>query len=139
MLPKPHKYRPTHKMPRQLRDDWCDKLDSGKYEQCTMYLHRIGDGYCCLGILGLCLNKTNDELAGAYTIVKEPSQDCEPAVGLDLSQDEAGITPTTQDLLTHMNDGGYCHVTAGLPDDSPHHLNFKQISTWIRKNIPVKD
>lgn len=35
----------------EIKAKWIAALTSGEYEQTRNYLHRTGDGYCCLGVL----------------------------------------------------------------------------------------
>jgi hypothetical protein len=50
-------------MDQELKAKWVEALRSGKYVQGRMQLyHKGSNSYCCLGVLGLLIGKTHDEM-----------------------------------------------------------------------------
>ena len=61
---------------KQHREEWCERLESGEYNQTTGALYD-GDGYCCLGIAcNLFIEKTQaGEWTAECTFKMKPGQE----------------------------------------------------------------
>jgi hypothetical protein len=56
----------TLTMRPEIRDLWADALESGEYTQTGGVLHRVGGGFCCLGVLS--------HLASEAGVIGDPIQ-----------------------------------------------------------------
>lgn len=102
-------------MKPEVKKKWVEALRSGKYQQGGGAL-RLGDRYCCLGVLAeeLGILEPWDLEDGSYA--------CE---GDRMGVPDTVLDSTTQSTLMHMNDG----------DDIDAPLDFKEIADWIEENI----
>ena len=110
-------------MRRELRDKWCDALESDEFAQTThtLYNDRV-DAYCCLGVL--C------SVAGIDQQIYSEFEDISELTYGEEYKDKVEIlynvlTDVEERTLVQMNDDG--------------EADFKFISKWIRENIEVTD
>jgi hypothetical protein len=86
-----------------IKQKWVEALRSGNYQQTQGALHKINDGYCCLGVLceieGL-------EWAQHGGKVMRPLNGTSPAYLPSSFAARVGLTKTQQNTLAALNDGG---------------------------------
>lgn len=112
----------------EIKAKWIAALTSGEYEQTRNYLHRIDDGYCCLGVLcevmdpgqwrnGICINA----YGGKYVpIDADPQKDFTSFPPFKLL-DAAGLSDAQAQMLARMNDN----------EDA----SFGEIAQYIRTHL----
>ena len=101
-------------MNKTIKSIWIAALRSDKYEQGQQRLRSLDNKFCCLGVLGDCLNADWQKSFDCYTI------NCfthKPPVEM---QDRAGLFNSDVEHLIDMNDGG---------------KTFDEIADWIEKNL----
>lgn len=131
-----------NKMNPEIRDLWCDALESGEYKQCASALTRIaGDGtesHCCLGVLtelgvkaGVTKRLANLEADDEGNIVKydDGSLGGQGYITPSPVMAWAGLTDSIPDVKTP--DGEY--GLSGLNDGEG--LTFPEIAALIRKSL----
>jgi hypothetical protein len=101
-----------------VKKEWLAALRSGKYEQGTRYLCNIKEQYCCLGVLvDACfvVDWTHYESDDAWRVeLGDAFLPERILIGANLDHEEV-------QKLVKMND--------------IEGLTFKQIATWIEKNL----
>lgn len=132
-------------------EDWLRDLTSGEFEQCQRFLHREGDGFCCLGVWvqGQGPKANNlvwepapsgyscfSEFAGSQTSIDNDGAIHEFAVmcGIDVNRWEWDkVANRVLAKLMNMNDG-----TGGSRNDPK---TFKEIAQWAKRSMPsyIKD
>lgn len=104
-------------MDKELRDKWVAALRSGDYQQGYDFL-RVGDRFCCLGVLGDLLGVLEPSRTGAWHCDRNfcmlPTSVAQPN----------GLNTNTQNRLIALND---------------NLENFNSIANWIEENIPITD
>lgn len=91
------------KMNPEIKTQWLEALRSGDYEQTDNYLHRPGDGFCCLGVLCDLHMKATD---GASW-----EQEAETSSGMTYPSEEGNHTTVMPEEVVKW---------AGLPDENPY-------------------
>lgn len=108
-------------MKRELRDKWCEALESGNYKQGTKRLRKDGK-YCCLGVLcdvaGLGWVNIDDEYFATYG-------ECVDNVRVGDFVKILGLNNAEESRLIKLND-----ILS---------YNFKQISEFIKENVSVEN
>ncbi len=114
-----------------LKKEWLKDLESGRFRQTDGMLCAMGGrgghaSYCCLGVMGCTLQRTN------LIAVTRPKSKHDPQRGIFFDGEEnfellpenlrkkIGLTKTGQKKLALMNDNG---------------KSFKEIANWIRTNL----
>lgn len=110
-------------MKREIRDQWCAELRSGKRKQGFGKLEDINGRQCYLGVLAdVCgVPKRYSEYTGAYLyefINKIYSSENSPPAGFQ------GLTASQISRLITLSDD--------------KRLSFPKIANWIEQNIPVE-
>lgn len=106
-------------MKKDLKDRWCDALESGEYKQGTGALRRRNGEYCCLGVL--CdITDPNKWTPSPNEWDKDTWEDGFVGVLSRLHSENIGLTVMHHDQLISMNDAN---------------RSFKEIAAWIRENL----
>ncbi len=106
---------------------WVDALRSGKYKQTRGYLHEIGVGHCCFGVL--CdLSPLEGETYGSRRLREAFGGSATEVPGSVIEWLDAYLPGGYVDQLYHMNDGE-------LKKEDGTDYNFNDIADWIEANI----
>lgn len=109
-------------MKKQLRDDWCAALRSGKYKQGEGLLRSANDEYCCLGVL--CdVDGAEWDLSGLGFYRADPTHGA-TALLTQHFRSRAHLSRDTEAALTNLND--------------EEGKTFSEIADWIEANIEVE-
>lgn len=117
-------------MLKELKEKWIAALESGKYQQAKGKLKRVGDTYCCLGVL--CDISGDGEwkemTPGAFEyFMSDGSEGFATELPKSLKA-RAAIPGTTELELVRMNDGvGEKWVN--------NRQSFAQIAQYIREYL----
>jgi hypothetical protein len=113
-------------METRLKEAWISALRSGEYKQGKGTLRTAEGKYCCLGVLGEILEKTDEasftlaENAACYVIRDSVGSGSTTQLPNTLLE-KIGLHDLAQEDLIEMNDDqGY---------------SFKQISNWIKEYL----
>jgi hypothetical protein len=124
-------------MKAEIRQQWLDKLRSGKIKQAKGILHGECGGMCCLGVL-LDVIAPND---WQPVVTDESERRVHPHA---MATDEHDfITYQHRESLglagRIFNDRSESDTSIGhyLADMNDHGKSFAEIADWIEKNIPV--
>lgn len=132
-------------------EDWLRDLTSGEFEQCSRFLHREGDGFCCLGVWvqgqgpkvnNLVWNPApagyscHSEFAGSSTSIDNDGAIYDFAVMCKIDVDRPGwyqVANRVLSTLMNMNDG------TGSSRNDPK--TFKEIAQWTKRSMQryIKD
>ncbi len=110
---------------------WIDALRSGKYKQTKGYLHKVGVGHCCFGVL--CelspLGGEGGRKFGMAETFGGSTTEVPPSV---IEWLDAYLPGEYVDKLYHMNDGD-------LEKEDGSLYSFNDIADWIEENIVELD
>lgn len=118
-----------------IKRDWLKALRSGKFKQdAHQVLYDTGSGgYCCLGVLGRVMGRTDDELSGEAF----PQN---VGIGCDITPTDAEIWSDASDMDREAH--AWCVLYNGkltplseLNDEK--RLSFKQIADIIERRVPT--
>jgi len=110
-----------YKLPKEFATKWLKALRSGEYTQIvnTLYVNEImelgkvtgGEGYCCVGVAGVCLGIDKSKLTNHTHLLKSW---CE-----SIPDEMVGSSKLTV-VLIDLNDNKY--------------MTFPQIADWVEEN-----
>ena len=114
------------RMPQEIKTKWIEALRSGEYKQGREWLLDNGGGYCCLGVLQMCvLGDVERDDAGHPERL--------PTAEFWKQLDPARVETSTPELalgLAEMNDG----VLAGVYEGC---RTFEELATIIESEVLI--
>lgn len=109
-----------------LQTAWVEALESGKYEQGTLWLKADGK-YCCLGVLCELAGLAYNETTAVFTDGEEPQTDVLPQSLVD----RIGLRDKSGSFRKGAEDDGPSTLICLNDDDG---FTFKQIAEFIRSD-----
>lgn len=117
------------RLPKLFRTKWLTALESGRYKQVKSNLYD-GEGYCCLGVAGRCLNIKRTDLDGLGMPSDLEDVDIKLARKFPKAIVEFKVSEVTNE--SEPKSTAFANTLANMNDDEDK--NFKEIAAYIRKN-----
>ncbi len=122
------------KIPKKLGEDWISRLRDGNYTQGQRHLY-ADEHYCCMGVLGLCMNYTIDQMNYVGTLYMINLNEL---ILYDQKVDIYGMEYSAQTILWNLNDIGPSSDIKkffNLSEDKFNTYTFEQIADFIEANF----
>lgn len=128
------------KMPAQMKQDWCDALESGKYQQGFGRLRDANGGYCCLGVLQQMVSGKLEQSKHRKGMIADcPTPEWYKNNGIEVDMNKIYpkyLNDADVSKLMNMNDG---NETDECDDDGEiiwaGDKTFPEIAAWIREHV----
>jgi hypothetical protein len=114
-----------HKMTQAQAADWLLALEQGDYEQTSEHLCALDrstgkvTGYCCLGVRAKVAGATFHRGEGDDVLVEIPGEHINlndhELLDVEYAQNAFGLSHDVQTLLSRLNDGRTCNISAHDP------------------------